>query len=208
MNTTDTSRPDVQQLADLVSSERVAMLTVCMPDGSLASRPMTVLELDADGAFWFFCDADSLVLTSQPVNLAFSDESRATYVSVTGWADRLHDVARIHALWSPMAKPWFPKGPNDPQLALLRVRFERAEYWDAPDSRIVRGAALVTSMASGRPVGLGRHGVIDPAPMSFPRRAPPALSTAPTAPTTTTLPAPATSSTRRDSAAGGPGQLP
>ena len=29
-------------------------------------------------------------------------------------------------------KAWFPKGEDDPEIALIRVTAEKAEYWDAP----------------------------------------------------------------------------
>jgi hypothetical protein len=42
--------------------------------------------------------------------------------------------AKAKELWDPNYQTWFPAGPTDPHLALIRVRVERAEYWDAPFS--------------------------------------------------------------------------
>jgi general stress protein 26 len=43
----------------------------------------------------------------------------------------------------PEFKIWFPKGKDDPEVALLRVTLEKAEYWDSPSSTI--GYALSLS---------------------------------------------------------------
>ena len=32
---------------------------------------------------------------------------------------------------------WFPEGKDDPEIALLRVNLEKAEYWDSPSSTVV-----------------------------------------------------------------------
>jgi general stress protein 26 len=169
MKTPDEAPPPILQLAELVSRHRVAMLTTRELDDNLQSRPMTPLELDAQGNFWFFCDEDRTALPatirrSPKVNLAFSDESRSTYVSVHGSAVIEHDPERVRELWSVMARPWFPEGPETPGLVLMRVHCACAEVWDAPDSTLVRTLALAASVVAGQPVGLGEHDVIVPTP--------------------------------------------
>lgn len=165
--TGDTPASLRDRLAALIGDQRIVMLTTQLPDGQLESRPMTVLEHDAAGRFWFFCaddrtDASPHRLTG-PVNLAFSDEAHSTYVSIAGRAELLHDRSRIEALWTPMARPWFPDGPASPDLALLKVTPEHIGWWDAPDSRVVRALAMAASVAAGRPIGLGDHGELTPA---------------------------------------------
>ena len=60
-----------RQLADLIGKDRFAMLTEPGTGELLESRPMTLLEFDAQGLLWFFCrrQADA---RPHPVNLAFS----------------------------------------------------------------------------------------------------------------------------------------
>lgn len=148
-----------RQLADLIGKDRFAMLTEPGTGELLESRPMTLLEFDAQGLLWFFCrrQADA---RPHPVNLAFSDEVHSTFVSIAGRAEQVDDRERIHALWTAAARPWFPDGPDSPDLALLKIVPLKVEYWDAPDSRVVRGLALAASILSGSPVGLGEHGVL------------------------------------------------
>lgn len=157
---------DMKQLGELLDEQRVAMLTLADTSGTLSSRPMTPLELDSSGAIWMFTSRKTLAhgfeAGSRPVNLAFSDTSDSTYISIEGEAHLLDEPARKHELWTSMARPWFPGGEDDPDLVLLKVVMSRAEIWDSPDSSAVRSLAIAASIAAAKPVGLGDHKVINP----------------------------------------------
>jgi general stress protein 26 len=61
------------------------MLTTVDAEGALASRPMTVLQMDAQGALWFFVDVKSpKVDRLRAVNLSFVDGDQSAYVSLSG----------------------------------------------------------------------------------------------------------------------------
>jgi Pyridoxamine 5'-phosphate oxidase like len=92
--------------------------------------------------------------------LAFTDADRGTYVSITGQGEVVNDDALIKRLWTPAAKPWFPEGPASPDLCLLKVVPLMAEYWDAPDSKMVRMFAMAASVIAGKPMGMGQHEVL------------------------------------------------
>ncbi|HXQ69357.1 MAG TPA: pyridoxamine 5'-phosphate oxidase family protein, partial [Pyrinomonadaceae bacterium] len=62
---------------------------------------------------------------SPKVNVSFADPDKQRYVSVTGVAHTLRDRQKIDELWRPEFKMWFPKGKDDPDIALLRVSLER-----------------------------------------------------------------------------------
>ena len=48
-------------------------------------------------------------------------------------------------------RTWFPKGQDDPDIALLEVRVEMAEYWDAPSSAMVHAYGYVKAVTTGKP---------------------------------------------------------
>ena len=50
---------ELTHVAKLIENIPIAMLTTLEDDGALASRPMTALEMDAQGALWFFTDVQS-----------------------------------------------------------------------------------------------------------------------------------------------------
>ena len=155
------SRSELAHLAHLIEGIPVAMLCNVDADGTLASRPMAALEMDADGAIWFFADLRSeKVEHLRVVNLSFTNRSSGTYVSISGRGEIDTDRGRIERLWSPMAKPWFPDGPASSNLALLKFVPDAADYWDAPNSAMVRAFGIVASIITGHPVGLGEQGSV------------------------------------------------
>jgi general stress protein 26 len=62
----------------------------------------------------------------------------------------VRDRAKSQELWTPAMKAWFPDGLNDPDLALLRVQVEGAEYWDSPSSTMVHIVGLVKAVSTGQ----------------------------------------------------------
>jgi general stress protein 26 len=150
----DVQRDAIETLGRLTRDIRVAMLTTTMPDGSIRARPMATPQKDFDGEFWFFTGWETEkvheLLQDQHVNLTFVKPEDNRYVSVSGRATIVRDRAKAQALWSPTYKAWFPKGVEDPNLALLRVRVEQAEYWDAPSSTMVQIAGFVKALVSGQ----------------------------------------------------------
>jgi general stress protein 26 len=48
------------------------------------------------------------------VNLAYANPGKDTWVSVTGSARVLDDLAKKRELFNPIAKAWFPGGPRIP----------------------------------------------------------------------------------------------
>lgn len=151
---------ELSKLGELIEDMPVAMLTTQDASGDLVSRPMTALEMDPQGALWFFTDLRSTKLAQlRAVNLAFTDSGRSSYVSLCGSGHTVTDAAHIQALWTPFAKPWFPDGPASPNLALLKFVPAAAEYWDASSSRMVRLFAMVASIVSGKPVAMGEHDI-------------------------------------------------
>ena len=155
------SRAELAHVAHLIEDIPVAMLCNVTAVGALASRPMVALEMDDEGAIWFFTDLRSeKVEHLRVVNLSFTDRNNGNYVSISGRGEIDTDRGRIERLWSPMAKPWFPDGPSSSNLALLKFVPEAADYWDAPNSAMVRAFGIAASIITGHPVGLGEHGSI------------------------------------------------
>ena len=151
---------ELTQLGEMIEDLSVAMLTTFdEEEGLLKSFPMTPLEMCEQGAIWFFTDPNSYkVKHLQVMNLGFSNEPESTYVSISGHGEIVNDQTRIEALWTPFARPWFPDGVNSSNLALLKFVPHSAEYWDAPNSKMVRMLATAASIIAAKPIGMGDHG--------------------------------------------------
>jgi general stress protein 26 len=134
---------ELARLASLVRQMKVAMLTTIEPDGSLRSRPLQTLELDQAGRLWFFTHASSptsaeIEAHDHQVNLSYADPRDEDFASISGTARVVRDQDKMRSLWSERLAPWFPRGLEDPDLALLEVRIDKAEYWDQPHQENVK----------------------------------------------------------------------
>ncbi len=149
---------ELNHVAELIEDMSVAMLANVDAEGALVSRPMAPLEMDTQGALWFFTDLQSSKVEHlRIVNVSFVDADNSTFVSMAGHGEIHTDRERIEELWTPFAKPWFPDGPESRNLALLKFVPHTAEYWDAPNSKMVRAFAMAASVIAAKPIGLGKH---------------------------------------------------
>lgn len=156
----DPEKGDLKKLRKLIKGARVAMLTTTAPDGSLRSRPMATLKAPFEGDLWFFTRATAPkadeIRDNDRVNISFSAGEDNRYLSISGTASLVRDQERMEELWFGRLKAWFPDGKKDPDLALLRVRVDRAEYWDAKSAAMVHLAGLVRSSLGGDPTAENR----------------------------------------------------
>lgn len=140
-----TTAPDenfARKIADLIAGAPVAMLTTTAPDGSLRSRPMAALEPPCEnGEVWFFTADDSPktseIAAEHEVNLSYADASKDRYVSLSGVAAIVRDPDRARRAWNSAVQAWFPGGPEDPRLVLLRVRVHTAHEWNAQGGEMI-----------------------------------------------------------------------
>lgn len=137
---TKTRQKAIKDLRELIKDIHVAMLTTVSDEGQLRSRPMITARLEFDGMLWFFTldnDGKADEIKERPrVNLAYADPGSHRYVSVTGSATLVHDAKKAELLWTEELRDWFPVGPSDPDLALIQVDVEEAEYWDSKVNRL------------------------------------------------------------------------
>ncbi|CAF4929981.1 unnamed protein product, partial [Rotaria sp. Silwood1] len=78
------------------------------------------------------------------------DPSHQTYVSISSHAELVQDKAKAKELGQSYLKAWFPQELDDPNLGLLKVTIEGAEYWDSASSLMVRAVGYVKA-ALGNP---------------------------------------------------------
>jgi general stress protein 26 len=149
----------IEKLGKLIKGIRFAMLTTADADGSLKSRPMASQRTKFDGQLWFFTHQSShkvdQVRRDWHVNVAYADPDDQTYVSVSGTAKLVTDKSKIKELWNPAYKAWFPSGVDDPDVALLRVDVDSAEYWDAPSSTMAHLYGMAKATVTGKPANVG-----------------------------------------------------
>jgi len=154
----------LKKIGSLISEIRFAMLTTVAQDGTFDSRPMATQKKEFDGVIWFLTANDSRkvdeIAADSHVGLMYADPKDQKYVTVKGRARVSRDKAKIHELWNPMYKAWFPGGEEDPEIRVLRVDVDEAEYWEASDSKIIRSLKYLAAAATKGAVDVGTHGTV------------------------------------------------
>jgi len=142
----------VAKLAELIADTQVGMFTTIADDRPM-SRPMAMQEIEFDGDLWFFTKQGGRKVNQigrEPrVNVSFA--SRSSWVSVTGEAEVVRDVAKAKELWNAGIEAWFPDGPEAPDIVLLKVHVDGAEYWDAPGAGLVSELSFMKAKVTGKP---------------------------------------------------------
>ena len=132
--------------------------------GAMHARPMAFRAAEFDGYLWFFTKKDSRKVREISANpetlLCFADPKNQNYVSVTGKTDVVSDRGKVKELWTEIYRTWFPNGPEDPNIVLLRVQIEHAEYWDTPSSLMVHAYGYVKAVTTGKPPKVGDVGAV------------------------------------------------
>lgn len=139
--------------------ERAKEIDICMmnsrdDNGQIHSRPMSV-QKKFDGTFLFLTDFNSGKIREiehdNHIGLSFSDIKSNTYLSVSGTAEAVSDQQLVKELWNPLYEAWFPKGPEDPNIAVLKGVPEKAEWWDSPTSPMIMLLGFAKAKLTGKP---------------------------------------------------------
>ncbi|RYZ89491.1 MAG: hypothetical protein EOP04_06680 [Proteobacteria bacterium] len=136
----------MEQLKRVIRGIPIAMMTTVGSDGKLLSRPMVTIDAPDEDALWFFAHDTSQAVRSlvrnPELNLSYVNPNDERYVSVAGHAQRVLDRDKAVELWVSDLKDYFPDGVDDPDLVLLRVEVDTAEFWDQLPNWLARAFRL------------------------------------------------------------------
>ena len=142
----DTEPGDRRKVGELIRAIRVAFLTTVDHDGRFHARPVQTLQVDADETLWFFTDWSSPKVgelhRDVRVSLGYADPAKNIYVAIGGVGTLLRDPRKASELWSVEQRAYYPQGPEDERLALLRSGSLRT---GAPGQRRLTGCGLTPS---------------------------------------------------------------
>jgi len=157
--TEQTHQEKVAKLRELIKDIDFAMLTTVSEDGTLISRPMSTQQAEFDGDLWFFTSAPTGktedIAREQQVNVAYAQPDKQNYVSVSGTAILVNDRAKMAELWSPIYKAYFPEGLDDPNLRLIKVVVDKAEYWESHG--LIRSIIGFAQVLVGKEADMGEN---------------------------------------------------
>lgn len=149
---------NVDRVWDIIEEVSICMVTTVAAQ-ALRSRPMHALADREADCIWFITDTrgakDEEIAANPQVCLGFADVADNTYLSVTGHAEMMRNTALADELWSGEAQAWWPKGPTDPTVRVLRVVPEQAEYWDRRGNSVTVALNLAAARLTGQRPDLG-----------------------------------------------------
>ena len=144
---------DFKSLVNKIQDIKVGMFTTMCKDNQLRGRPMTTCEVEEDGFLWFFTSINSKLIDDlieqDNVNISYTDIGKNLYISVKGQAILVRSKTKIEQFWNPLAKAWFPKGIEDPDLVLIKIQVNQAEIWDSGSSKIMTWAKIIKAIVTG-----------------------------------------------------------
>lgn len=154
----------IKKFQELVEHNSVCMFTSNLSTLPLATRPMSVQQVDDEGNFWFLSASDSNknqeVALDSRVQLFFQNVSDYEFLTVFGTAAISREKKKIDELWTPIAKAWFSEGKYDPRITLIKLRPDEAFYWDTKSGKIVSMFKILASAVAGKTFSEGVEGTL------------------------------------------------
>lgn len=150
----------VSRVWDIIDNARVGMLTTRF-GGGLRARPLEPRPDREQGIIWFVTDVrggkDNEIEAAHEVGFVIIDQKEKAYLSLTGGAEVLDDHAKARAIWKKTDDVWWPNGPDDPNVRVLRLVPTRAELWDGPSSATVAAFEFAKARLTGKKPKLGEN---------------------------------------------------
>lgn len=124
---------DFAAIADAMAKIDFCMMQTVGEHG-INTRPMSNNgEVDYDGDNWFFARSTSTKIAElakdDRVQLTFADNEGPSFISVWGTGTVTTDVELKKTLWHTSLEAWFENGPEDPEVALIKVTAQKIQAW-------------------------------------------------------------------------------
>jgi general stress protein 26 len=134
-------KTELEKLHSQIDDIEIAMMTTRRSDGHLQSRAMATQKRIAGADLWFVAREGTAKLrdiqADPHINLSYYKDRTREWVSVSGIAHLTRDRDKIHQLYAPDWKVWFPDEgdarhgtKDDPRLVLIGVDVHAAVFFE------------------------------------------------------------------------------
>jgi general stress protein 26 len=151
---------NIDRIWDIIEKVGVCMLTTQFADG-LRARPLEARPDRGAGLIFFVTDIHSAkeeeIEAKPDVGLIFIDSNDKAYLSITGRACIIRDAEKTKAEWRKTDEFWWPGGPSDPNVCLLRIEPFTGELWDGPASAVAAIFEFAKARLTGEKPNLGEN---------------------------------------------------
>jgi general stress protein 26 len=149
---------ELDRVWDVIEKAGICMMVTHFA-GGLRARPLEARPERETETIWFLTDVrglkDDEVEANPEICLAFVYPKEKVYLSITGKASVSRDPERAKSLWNEEQQVWWPGGPEDPNLLVMKVKPERAEMWDGPASSAAAAFEFAKARLTGTKPNLG-----------------------------------------------------
>ena len=132
---TETAGPEaIPQIAALISRIDICLFSTRGEHGALHARPMSNNgQVEWEGSSWFFAPSDGRLVAELEADpqavAAYRAEESYDFISISGRATLETDQTLKKQYWLPELERWFRNGPEDPNVTLIRLDAEHADWW-------------------------------------------------------------------------------
>ena len=111
-----------------------------------SAAPMTAqLDEDANHAIWFFTSRSNRFAALGAATATFASKGHEVFARFAGMLEEETSAAVKDAHWNNFVEAWFPGGPNDPDLLMMRMDLGDASIW-AGDLGLLATAKMALGM--------------------------------------------------------------
>lgn len=127
-------REAIPEIARMLKEIDICVFATRGDGGELHARPMSNnRQVEWDGDSWFFAPSDGRLvaeLTAEPTAVnAYRVENGFGFISVSGRTSVETDPSLKKRYWLEELARWFPNGPEDPNVSLIRFTAEHVDWW-------------------------------------------------------------------------------
>jgi general stress protein 26 len=145
---------------EILEMTGVGMLTTRFA-GGMRARPLDARPARDEDTVYFLTDLrglkDDEIEACRDVCFTVTNAHDKVYLSITGRAEILRDSARAARIWKKADEVWWPAGPEDENLLVLRLEPHIAELWDGPASAAVVRHEFAEARATCQKPDLGEN---------------------------------------------------
>jgi general stress protein 26 len=149
---------DIDRVWELIQHFSICMMST-WNGRELRVRPMAANTDRGSNEICFLTDtrwhADDEIKQYPQLALAFADIGDQKYVAVSGRGAISNDRGRIKELFSVAAKAWWDSS-DDPNIRLLTVTPDGAEYWDGR-GKVATMISMTVAAATGTRPNIGKN---------------------------------------------------
>jgi general stress protein 26 len=151
-----------KRLWDDIETSRFGMLGAQSADIRLT--PMTAFAERETAKIWFFTSRESELAKASEAGVPASfvvmtkdqDLQACLRGELVATTDRLH----LEKYWNPVIAAWFPKGKDDPTLAMLCLSCAEADVWVSDKGPVGFGWEIAKANMTGARPDVGGHAAL------------------------------------------------